>query len=334
MYNIGIIGMGVGEMHAWAYKNHPLCNLKSFCDFDNRKLEDLKRKYSGCEIHSDAKSLINDESINIASVASYDNFHSQQIIQLIGNHKHVMAEKPLCLSRSEMESIRIALDNNPGIALSSNLVLRTNSRFKKIRNDINKNNLGDIHYIEADYYWGRINKLYGWRAEMEYYSIIFGAAIHMIDLVMWLLKKRPISVQAAGNSIATAKSVLNYNSFAILLLKFENGLVAKITGNGGCMHPHYHGLKVFGKEQTAIHNLTGAYYLNSSDADSDQIIITEPYPEKEAREKIIHSFVDHIDNRTIPPIVTRKDVFDVMSVCFAAEEAMIDGNTKIINYLD
>jgi predicted dehydrogenase len=126
---------------------------------------------------------------------------------------------------------------------------------------------------------------------------------------------------------------LKFNSFAVILIKFENGVIAKITGNGGCVHPHYHGLKVFGTKRTAIHNLDGSAYLTSSELDSEPIPIDDPYPEKEARQKIIHSFVDSILDHTIAPIVTDSDVYDVMSVCFAAEEAMNTGNTVKVNYL-
>ena len=334
MYNVGVIGMGIGEKHAQAYQNHPNCELISICDFSLQKQGLLIKKYPSQLIFNDAQFIIEDENIDIISIASYDNFHAEQIIRSIENQKHVMAEKPLCLSKLEMESIKNTLENNSGITLSSNLVLRTNSRFKKFKNDIDKKNLGDVYYIEADYYWGRKNKLFGWRAGMEYYSIIFGAAIHMVDLVMWLVRARPISVQAVGNDIATSGSKLKYNSFATLLLKFENGLIAKITGNGGCVHPHFHGLKFFGTWQSAVHNLNGAYYLNSCDDESVQLVNTDPYPEKAARGKIIHSFVDHIYDQSNIPIVTRKDVFDVMSVCFAAEEAMAGGNSMNIKYLD
>ena len=245
-----------------------------------------------------------------------------------------MAEKPLCLSQDEMVQIYKKQQNNSGVKLSSNLVLRTNSRFEKFKKDIAEGKFGEVYYLEGDYFWGRKNKLFEWRAEMDYYSIILGAAIHMIDLVMWLLGSRPVSVQAVGNDIANKNTNLKFNSFAVVILKFENGIIAKLTGNGGCVHPHFHDLKIFGTKQTAISNLNEAYFLQSSEMNSKQMTIAEPYPEKEAREKIIHSFVDSIIDPTIKPIVSQQDVYDAMSVCFAAEEAMNTGKSIIIEYLD
>ena len=42
------------------------------------------------------------------------------------------------------------------------------------------------------------------------------------------------------------------------------------------------------------------------------------------------NFVDSILDQSITPIVPQQDVYDVMSVCFAAEEAMNTGKNTII----
>ena len=99
------------------------------------------------------------------------------------------------------------------------------------------------------------------------------------------------------------------------------------------LFPHFHGLKIFGTKRTAIHNLNNAYYLETSDPDYKPYLISEPYPEKEAREKVIHSFINSILDKSKIPIVPQQDVYDVMSVCFAAEEAMDTGKTVKIEYL-
>ena len=47
----------------------------------------------------------------------------------------------------------------------------------------------------------QINK--GWRNKTKNYSLILGTAIHMIDLVMWLINDKPKNVTAYGNKILT-----------------------------------------------------------------------------------------------------------------------------------
>jgi len=334
MLKVGVIGMGIGEKHAIAYQNHPNTVLKAICDFDLVKAQSLKISYPQINVETNPDSILDDHELDIVSIASYDDLHLSQILKAFENGKHVMSEKPLCLNYDEMLQIYKAQQNNSDLKLSSNLVLRTNSRFKKLRKENREGKLGDVYFIEADYFWGRKSKLYGWRAEMEFYSIILGAAIHMIDLVMWIANDKPTLVQCLGNDMVTKNSPMKYNSFAVLLLKFRNGLIVKITGNGVCIHPHFHGLKIYGTKKSAIHNLTNAYYLDSSNESSSSIPITEPYPEKKSREKVIHSFVDYILDDSLEPIVPQQHVYDVMSVCFAAEKAMDTGKSVIIEYLE
>ena len=58
-----------------------------------------------------------------------------------------MAEKPLCLFPGELEKIIKAKNDNPNIKISSNLVLRTNSRFLKLKNDIKNGKFGEIFLL-------------------------------------------------------------------------------------------------------------------------------------------------------------------------------------------
>ena len=187
MLNAGVIGMGVGEKHALAYENHQNTILKTVCDFDHDKLKELNTKFPNVCMETKDQSILKNEDIDIVSIASYDNYHCDQIIQALNNGKHVMAEKPLCMNREEMDKIHTAQKQNSLVKLSANHVLRSNSRFRRFKNDIQTGKFGEVYFLEGDYYWGRLHKLFEWRAEMNIYSIILGAAIHMVDLVMWLL---------------------------------------------------------------------------------------------------------------------------------------------------
>ena len=50
---------------------------------------------------------------------------------------------------------------------------------------------------------GKTRKTFGWRSKIQDYSLTLGAAIHMIDLVCWLIDSRPIEVKALGNDKLT-----------------------------------------------------------------------------------------------------------------------------------
>ena len=70
---------------------------------------------------------------------------------------------------------------------------------------------GRAYYVEADYNYGRLWKLTdGWRGEIPFYSVVYGGAVHMIDLVCWLRNATESACDDADecrNSIATHADV-------------------------------------------------------------------------------------------------------------------------------
>jgi len=331
---VGIIGLGVGEKHIASYNQHRNCKVVALCDFRNEKLAEMARKYPDMFVTKHSEEIINDPSIKVVSITSFDNYHYEQVMAALRSGKHVMVEKPLCLNFQEAEDIRKLLDEHSGLKLSSNLVLRTCPRFMRIRNAVRSGEMGRIFYIEGDYLWGRIHKLTeGWRKDMDYYSIVSGAAIHMIDLILWMVEMRPLEVTAYGNRIATDDSSLQYNSFTAILMQFKDGSIAKVTANGGSVYPHFHRLAVFGTKKTAVHDREGAKWIESSDPGVVSSDMAEGYPAKKERCKVITSFVDSILDGDKQPIVSCDDAFDTMSVCFAVEDAMRKSKAIKVNYL-
>ena len=322
MLNVAVIGLGVGEKHADIYKNDSRCELVGVCDFDSTKLKHAKIKYPDVRIYNNDSEIFSDKKVDIVSIASHDNYHCIQILKALENNKHIMIEKPICLNKSELIQIYKAKADKENIKLSSNFVLRSSNVIKNLKNDIRLSNFGEIYYAEADYLWGRIKKLDGWRSNMDYYSIILGAAIHMIDAIMWIFESKPVSVYATENNIGSKKTKLKYGSFAIILLKFSNNLIVKITGNGPCVHPHFHEFKIFGSEKTFIHNNEESYFLSRSPNKIKKTTMKNQNSYNQEKNTIITSFIDSTINPNSDPIVKQNEIFDVMSVCFAAEKSI------------
>ena len=330
---VGIIGLGIGEKHIPVFKIHSYCEVVSVCDFSEKKLSYVSGRFPGVVITKNADDILSDPTIDLVSVASYDNFHYEQVVKAIRNGKHVFVEKPLCLYPREAIEIRRALAYNRQVQLSSNLNLRTCPRFKRLRKLVLSGDMGKIFYLEGDYLWGRLQKLTnGWRKEMDFYSIVHGAAVHMVDLLMWLTKMRPVEVQGYGCSIATATSKFRYNDLAVILLKFRNKMVAKVSANGGCVHPHFHRVAVFGTKKTFIHDIAGAKLLESNHYNAEPVEIQDEYPAVEEKGKVISSFIESILDPKAKALVTTEDVFATMSVCFAAEKAIEKGEFVPIEY--
>ena len=326
--NAGIIGMGIGQKHFDAIEGYKKSQVSVICEKNRSKLNSLKKKYPSKLITNDENKIFKNKKINLVSIASYDNYHFNQIVKGLNNKKNLIVEKPLCLNLSELKKINNLLKKNKNLFITSNLVLRVNSLFKKIKK-ITKNN-NEIFYIEADYIWGRRQKLYGWRSKTKNYSLIHGAAIHMIDLIMWLTSLKPKTVYAIGKKKFTKKSKFKKNNLVVMLLEFPKDILVKITANSLAVHNHFHEVKVFYNNKTFENNNLGSYLFKNNKI----LKIKSNYPDNKNKKRMIQNFIDYLKNRSIKKIISHKEQIDLMSVCISAERSMKLNKKIKIKYIN
>ncbi|MBL4654259.1 MAG: Gfo/Idh/MocA family oxidoreductase [Bacteroidia bacterium] len=327
-----MIGLGVGEAHIEGFNKHPECEVIAICDFSTDTLENIGQKYNGVLKTRNAEELLENTNIDIISIASYDNYHAEQIVKAFENNKHVFVEKPLCLHEAEAIKIRATSNNHKHLKLSSNLILRKCPRFIKVKNDIENDLLGKIYYVEGAYNYGKLSKITdGWRGKLDFYSVTYGGGVHIIDLFLWLTKSKVKEVYAIGNKICTANTDFKYCDLVLSTLTFDNGAIGKLSCNFGCVHPHFHELKIYGTKGTFLNETSNGIYFKTKNELNEPEIINESYPGIHKGD-LIYSFVESILN-DLEPEVNKGHIFDAMSVAFAIEESLKLNKTIKVNYL-
>lgn len=321
-----IIGMGIGQKHYDAIEKYKNSEVKIICEKNQKKINYLKKKFPNKIITKNENKIFSNKDINLVSIASYDNDHYSQIMKSLHSDKHVIVEKPICLKNNQLKNIYKILKKKKKLKFVSNLVLRTNSLFKNFKKNIDIKN---VFYIEADYIWGRKHKLFGWRSKIKDYSLILGAAIHMIDLVLWITNLKPISVYTVGSDKITKKTIFKKKSLILMLFEFSNGLIVKITANAVAAYEHFHELKIFSKNQTLINSKLGTAEYKKNKFQK----INSKYPDKKNRKKLIQNFLDTIINQKSKPMISLKEQMDTMLVCFAAEKSLKLKRKVRIKYL-
>ena len=339
MINAGVIGLGVGEQHLIALLSHPYIKNVYIFDLDSVKLKEVYKRNPQAIVVSNESEIIGNENCGLVCIASYDSDHCRQILACISSGQHIFVEKPVCLYLEEAKSIINCLRANSYVRFSSNLILRKSSRFADLKYRIDNNELGEVYSIDADYYYGRISKLTdGWRGEIDFYSVFLGGGVHMVDLVRWLTGKEAVSVFAVSNKIVTRNTPFHYDDYVSALISVEDGMQARVSANFGCVHPHYHSVKVFGTKSTFINEReTGILHNSRSPDDVSQLIDTN-YPGCKKGD-LLRSFVNELEDET-PPEYNVEDIFETLAVCFAVEQSVsqkikIDVNKirKVLNLL-
>ena len=319
MINGGVIGLGVGEQHVIALLEHPHVDKVFIWDQNPLKLEEVKLRNPNAIIVKKESDIIGHSNCDLVCVSSYDSDHYDQCIASIEYGQHIFVEKPVCLFLEEAKSILNCLRENPKVRFSSNLILRKSSRFEDLKDRIDNNELGEIYSIDADYYYGRVEKLTeGWRGEIDFYSVFLGGGVHMVDLVRWLSGKEAVSVFAVSNKIVTEGTAFRYDDYVSAIISFEGGMQARVSANFGCVHPHYHSVKVFGTKSTFINGKESGNLHYSRLPDDEPHRVDTDYPGCKKGD-LLKSFINEVEIGTAP-IYTVEDIFETLAVCFAVEQ--------------
>ena len=330
--NVGIIGLGVGEQHLLGYLKNINCEIKLICDFDPKKLKEVSAKFPYLKTTINPDHVLNDPSINLVSIASFDNFHCEQILKAFKNNKHVFVEKPICQKEEEFNLIVDAIKNNPHLKLSSNLILRKVPRFIDLKKKIIKGLFGRPYLFQTSYDYGRLHKItHGWRGDIPFYSVMHGGGIHLIDLIMWLSSKKIKAVNSIGTNIITSNSKFKFFDCVISNLRLSDDSIASVTANFPSVTPHGHRVSIFFEKGTFYHGPIACAYFKSRNKEIKPDFVNDQYPGVN-KDALLNEFINYIIDPSSYISISTQDVIDSMSVSIAIEKSLELGREVSVVY--
>jgi predicted dehydrogenase len=322
----------VGEKHAEALAANADCELVALCDHDAEKLAQVAPRFPGARAIAKDVEILDDPTIDLICIASYDDVHFTQAMRALDHGKHVFVEKPFVVHEDEARAVRRQLEKHKNLRLSSNLILRRSPRFLDLRRRIECGELGRLYHVEADYNYGRLDKITkGWRGRLDFYSAVHGGGVHVADLLMWLAGDRIVEVSAIGNAIASAGSGFKNFDNVVALVRFANGAVGKVGVNFGCVMPHFHPVEIYGTQATFVNGRECAWLYTDRDPQVPPVRLEAEYPGVHKGD-LIASFVRAILGRG-PADVSEDDVFASLSVCCAIERSAHSGAPVKVEYV-
>ncbi|MDD4216602.1 MAG: Gfo/Idh/MocA family oxidoreductase [Bacteroidales bacterium] len=164
-------------------------SLKFVCDKNISKLDILKSQYSNIKISSDVDKVISDEQTDCIIIATNPGNHFELGMKALQNNKHVLMEKPLAINYDQAKLLKQTAEDK-GLVLMTDLTFLYNGAVQKIKEIIDKEELGKILYIDST----RIN-LGIFQNDI---NVLTDLATHDLSIINYLIKERPIAVSATG----------------------------------------------------------------------------------------------------------------------------------------
>ena len=93
---VGVIGVrGRGRAHISAFKNMENVKVAALCDADSSVVDLAMRSVPDAKYYQDMRQMMDDDSIDVISIATPNHWHSLATIWALQAGKHVYVEKPL-----------------------------------------------------------------------------------------------------------------------------------------------------------------------------------------------------------------------------------------------
>ena len=192
MIKVGIIGYGYwGPNLVRNFMNVEGCTVTHICDLDNKKLETAKKKYPSINTTNSIDQIFENSEIDAIVIATPVSTHYDLASKSLESNKHTLVEKPLTNNVEQAQILGKKAKDKNKILMIDHTYLYTPA-IQKIKELIDSDSLGEIQYIDST----RIN-LGLFQTDV---NVMWDLAVHDIAICCYLLKEKPISVQAVGIS--------------------------------------------------------------------------------------------------------------------------------------
>ncbi len=274
-YGVLIIGAGwVSTQHISAYKNNAHARVRAICNIhpDKARQRVEEAELADVAIYGSVDDALQHEGIDIVSVCTPQHIHCQNVLAAAAAGKHIVIEKPVANSLDELRQMREAVDK-AGVQTVVSFVLRWNPLFQEVKRLIAAGTLGEIYCIETDYqsyngaWWS------GWeqgRRKDLAVSAMAVAGCHAVDAMRWFAARGeyetadPVEVFAYAGGKRKGKSLqfdpiecawreqspLEYDGLEMVLAKFGDGVLGKVSVNFEAIQPYTFPLRIFGDKGT------------------------------------------------------------------------------------
>ncbi|TKJ36785.1 MAG: oxidoreductase [Planctomycetes bacterium B3_Pla] len=228
-YRVGVFGIGwVAGEHIKAYMQNPHTQVRALA---SRRKESAQAKKDelglDCDILDDYESLLERDDLDVIDICSPNFLHAQEAVGAAAAGKHVVIEKPIAMNLEELKAIKDAIVK-AGVKSQVGFVSRWNPHVRSIRSMVDKGGLGEIYYVEVDYYheigpwwsgwsWGANTRKDGPSASLL-------AGCHAVDLLYYF--GGDVDEVFAYGTFGHRKDY-EYEPTYAAVVKFKNGKIGK-----------------------------------------------------------------------------------------------------------
>ncbi len=232
MINVGLIGAGgITQQHIRGYLNIPAkARVAAIADVVEEHARQRAEEVGGAAVYSDYNTMLAQADIDAVDICLPHYLHKDAIVAAANAGKHILCEKPLCLSMAEGAEVREAVSKN-GVTLMcahNKLFLPAVQRARQLLDEGLLGQVYEVRTTDAFYFLPDI-KAMGWRAHKEFIGggELIDTGYHPTYLQLYLSGGKPVEVTALLSKHRL--QAMDGEDSAQVLVRFDNGVVGNIV---------------------------------------------------------------------------------------------------------
>ena len=228
IHGFGLIGCGaIARLHAKAISDIDNAKLVAVYDFNYEFGKKFAEEHN-CKVYKTLEELLADSDVEIVNICTPSGLHYEQIIASANAKKNVIVEKPIVITKEQIDKVISAVDENQ-IKMEVISQLRFTYSIKTLKEAIDAGKLGKIYLADYRMKWYRSPEYYaqaGWRGTwaMDGGGALMNQGIHGIDLIQYVMG----GVKSVFADCRTLKHDIEVEDSANILVEYNNGAMGVI----------------------------------------------------------------------------------------------------------
>ena len=299
----------------------PDVDLTAIYDPDADRARRLARnpRLANAKYYADWRPMLDAEKPDVVGIHNANSLHAEPIIACLGRNMHVIAEKPIATTLTDLERVRRAVETSQA-KFTSLLPMRLLPPYLALKQIADSGELGEIVQMDAQKSYQVSADRPEWFYKRETYGgTMAWIGIHMIDLMIHISGRdmteafgfqNHIGFPDTGDTENVTGTVFRLDNGGVALLRMDY-LRPKSAGSHGDDRLRLAGLKGIAEYMEA----TGVTVLSGQRA-RREVITTLP-----AQRSVFVEFLEYIYNQGPEPIAWR-EIYRGHQIALGARDAM------------
>lgn len=260
MYQFALVGCGnISGRHAENIKR--VGRLGAVCDIIPERANKLAAQYNVKAYYNLDDLLENEKDTDVIVVCTPNGLHAQHSIKSLLAGKHVLCEKPMCLTTADgHQMVKTAEEKERKIFVVKQN--RYNAPVQHVKKLLEENKLGKVFSFQVNCFWNRPQAYYinSWKGTRNLDGgILYTQFSHFIDLLYWLLG---VVAEVKGYKHAYGnRSHFEIEDTGVAILKMKSGAIGTLNYSINSYNKNLEGsVSIFGEKGSVK---IGGQYLNT-----------------------------------------------------------------------